>query len=212
MMARAVGVPARYVGGFYAHESDGPDRTVVRERDAHAWAECWIDGAGWITLDATPSGGRPDQLYAEPSALRRTWEQIVDAWGRLGRSISGLFNHFRLAIVITAIVLPLGILLIQGLRRRRALASLSYSNPGEHVTDIARRFEAWLARRGVSCPPDRPWTECIATLPNRDTASRVVGLYNEARFGGNVQALGDAISLLNLLESEKENPPDARTN
>jgi transglutaminase-like putative cysteine protease len=212
MMARAAGVPARYVGGFYAHESEGPDRTIVRERDAHAWAECWIDGIGWITLDATPSGGRPDQLYADPSTLRKDWEQIVDWWGGLGRWFSSFFTNFRIPLVIAAIILPLVLILIRGLRKRRIPSGLSYSTPDERLRHLARRVEVWLARRGAACAPNRPWADCIATLADRDSASRLIALYNQARFGGNVQALGDAISLLNQLESQRKDAPNAITN
>jgi transglutaminase-like putative cysteine protease len=214
MMARAAGVPARYVGGFYAHESEGPDRTVVRERDAHAWAECWIDGTGWVTLDATPADGKPDQVYADPSTLRKDWEEIEDTWGRLTHWIADLFANFRVTMLVAAIVVPLILILIRGFRPRAVPAGLSYSDPGEKLTEISRRFEALLRRRGIACPPDRPWADCITSLPNRDSESHLITLYNQARFGGNVQALGDASSLLNLLENEnisKDSTPNATT-
>jgi hypothetical protein len=42
MLLRSLGLPARYVSGFYAHEPGGAGTLVVRQLDAHAWAECWL--------------------------------------------------------------------------------------------------------------------------------------------------------------------------
>lgn len=58
LMCRAVGIPARVVTGFYSDEVDTDGSLVIRANDAHAWVEAFIDGHGWVTLDATPSGDR----------------------------------------------------------------------------------------------------------------------------------------------------------
>lgn len=58
LMCRAVGIPTRVVTGFYSDEVDSDGSLVVRADDAHAWVEAYIEGHGWITLDATPSGER----------------------------------------------------------------------------------------------------------------------------------------------------------
>ncbi|MEJ7614008.1 MAG: transglutaminase-like domain-containing protein [Candidatus Fervidibacter sacchari] len=55
LMCRAVGIPARVVTGFYSDEVDDDGTLVIRANDAHAWVEAFIDGHGWVTLDATPS-------------------------------------------------------------------------------------------------------------------------------------------------------------
>ncbi|MDI9640008.1 transglutaminase-like domain-containing protein [Kamptonema cortianum] len=54
-MARASGLPARYVTGYLispeTRQSDGS--FFVREKDAHSWAEVYFEGAGWVPFDAT---------------------------------------------------------------------------------------------------------------------------------------------------------------
>ena len=51
-MMRAAGVPARVVGGYQGGEQNG-DYWIVRQADAHAWAEVWLAGRGWVRVDPT---------------------------------------------------------------------------------------------------------------------------------------------------------------
>jgi transglutaminase-like putative cysteine protease len=53
-VARAMGVPARYVSG-YIHESAGRRQGAARNvaSASHAWAEAWVPGRGWVGYDAT---------------------------------------------------------------------------------------------------------------------------------------------------------------
>lgn len=53
LMARNMGLPARYVQGYYVHR-DGEKETIVRQNNAHAWAEVYFDNVGWITFEPTP--------------------------------------------------------------------------------------------------------------------------------------------------------------
>ncbi len=53
LLARSVGVPARYVQG-YRSELTGGAYTKLGAKHAHAWCEGYISGYGWITVEATP--------------------------------------------------------------------------------------------------------------------------------------------------------------
>ncbi|MCH8477311.1 MAG: DUF3488 and transglutaminase-like domain-containing protein [Wenzhouxiangella sp.] len=54
VLMRAAGIPTRvvtgYQGGFW-HESGG--YLLVRQGDAHAWNEVWLEGLGWTRVDPT---------------------------------------------------------------------------------------------------------------------------------------------------------------
>nr|WP_317412928.1 transglutaminaseTgpA domain-containing protein [uncultured Solibaculum sp.] len=55
VMARTLGIPSRYVVGFSvgSAEMTEPDIFTVRNAQAHAWAEIYLKGIGWIPFDPT---------------------------------------------------------------------------------------------------------------------------------------------------------------
>jgi len=53
-LMRAAGVPARVVTGYQGGDTNPVDGyMVVRQADAHAWAEVWLDSRGWTRVDPT---------------------------------------------------------------------------------------------------------------------------------------------------------------
>ncbi|HEX4564074.1 MAG TPA: DUF3488 and transglutaminase-like domain-containing protein, partial [Solirubrobacteraceae bacterium] len=64
VMMRAAGVPARVVTGYLGGEwNPSGGYLVVRQADAHAWTEVWLEGRGWTRVDPT--------AVIEPERLRR---------------------------------------------------------------------------------------------------------------------------------------------
>lgn len=61
MMLRNCGIPARLVTGYLAY-MDTDRWNIVKQGDAHAWVEYYVDGAGWYTLDPTPVDGSGEGL------------------------------------------------------------------------------------------------------------------------------------------------------
>ena len=53
-LMRAAGIPARVVTGYQGGEkNDIGDYYVVRQYDAHAWSEVWLENQGWVRVDPT---------------------------------------------------------------------------------------------------------------------------------------------------------------
>ncbi|MES2546599.1 MAG: DUF3488 and transglutaminase-like domain-containing protein, partial [Pseudomonadota bacterium] len=53
-LMRAAGVPARIVTGYQGGEyNPNGNYYIVRQSDAHAWAEVWLAGKGWVRIDPT---------------------------------------------------------------------------------------------------------------------------------------------------------------
>ncbi|WP_428940906.1 transglutaminase domain-containing protein [Fontivita pretiosa] len=219
VMSRAVGVPARYVNGFYAHEPYGANGVVLRSRDAHAWAECFIDGLGWISIDATPSSGLPDALFPRPSRWRRCVEWLRDLPGRLRQWLAS--RPSRQALVALIALAAAGTLIVGTVRwlaaRKRRLARQhddAYATPSAELQQIARRFERLLRRRGVPCAANRTWREHLSSLDRArlvidlDAGSRFLECYDAARFGGaNGTALRRLHELIESLERRRPEPP-----
>ncbi|HEY1889043.1 MAG TPA: DUF3488 and transglutaminase-like domain-containing protein [Steroidobacteraceae bacterium] len=90
-MMRAGGVPARVVTGYLGGQRNPYDGTlIVRQSDAHAWGEVWLDGHGWMRVDPT-AVVEPERLYHNildllPSALS-TPERLVHAWPWLNSAL-----------------------------------------------------------------------------------------------------------------------------
>lgn len=184
ILLRCVGVPARYVVGFYAHEETGRGRMVVRSRDAHAWAEAWVEGIGWVTVESTPADGRPDRME-KASVLRRAIEWIKDrwqdvkkwfvefTWKKAGILLAGALAIFFLAKVLLALWMRLR-------RRTRREKAFVYSGGDETLAAIAGRFERALRRRGRACPEERTWR---AHCDGDSALLAFVATYEAARFG-----------------------------
>lgn len=51
-LMRAAGIPARVVTGYQGGERNG-DYYIIRQSDAHAWSEVWIENQGWLRVDPT---------------------------------------------------------------------------------------------------------------------------------------------------------------
>ncbi|MFV2032177.1 MAG: DUF4129 domain-containing transglutaminase family protein, partial [Gammaproteobacteria bacterium] len=54
LLMRAAGIPTRIVAGYQGGEFNQlGNYLIVRQSDAHAWNEVWIEGKGWIRVDPT---------------------------------------------------------------------------------------------------------------------------------------------------------------
>lgn len=61
-LMRAAGVPARIVTGYQGGEiNPNGHYLIVRQSDAHAWAEVWLQDKGWVRIDPTAAVS-PDRI------------------------------------------------------------------------------------------------------------------------------------------------------
>jgi hypothetical protein len=78
-LLRSQGIPARVVGG-YAVSPTGRGRgssILVQSTDGHAWCEIYLQGAGWIPLDASPERSKdPTPPPADDAARNQLREKF----------------------------------------------------------------------------------------------------------------------------------------
>ena len=104
VLMRALDVPARIVTGYQGGQVNPVDGFhVVRQSDAHAWAEVWLAGRGWVRIDPTsavapsrtgtlqrlqaPRGAVTEALFGNVDPqfalnLRAAWEAINNRWNQ----------------------------------------------------------------------------------------------------------------------------------
>jgi len=102
-LMRAAGVPSRVVTGYQGGDTNPVDGyMVVRQADAHAWAEVWLPQSGWTRVDptaaavpirvesgitaATPGGvGLPLFMRTNMDwlkSVRNNWEALANQWNQ----------------------------------------------------------------------------------------------------------------------------------
>lgn len=89
VMARSVGIPARYVTGFLAQDRR-TDGFHVKGTDGHAWVEVYVPSAGWIAFD--PTSGRIASDDEQTRAMARNGrpsESRVDDQAERGGGLYG---------------------------------------------------------------------------------------------------------------------------
>lgn len=80
VLMRAAGIPARVVAGYQGGEINPLNGTVVvRQFDAHAWNEVWLEGGGWVRVDPTAAVSPERIEYGLEQALAEEGSFLSDS-------------------------------------------------------------------------------------------------------------------------------------
>lgn len=209
---RAAGIPARVVTGFQGVDPLPVDGYwLVRRSAAHAWAEYWQDGAGWLRADPTAAVA-PDRIQRSVrlapapgfvagainamnpellTRLRDAWEAVNNRWNQwvLNYSRGQQFELLRNLGVDSPSWEDLAKVLV-GILSAAALAGAAW---------------AWLDRRRVD-----PWTRQMQALRRTLASHRVASAAHEAprtlarRVRDELGARGEPLAaLLDELEQQR---------
>ena len=211
VLMRALDIPARIVTGYQGGEMNYFDGYwTVRQSDAHAWAEVWMEGRGWVRVDPTGavSPGRVGQfqrLRAPQGAfaaamgtlspglaqnLRAAWEAVNNRWNQWVLN----YTQTRQMDLLKALgfespswqdlTTVMGFLVIAAALGGIAWNLWERSQHDPWLRLLARTRER-LARAGLELP---------ATMPPRAMAAQV-----QARFGAGAATLADWLLRLERL-------------
>jgi transglutaminase-like putative cysteine protease len=79
VMTRAAGIPTRIVLGYQGGElNPRGDYMIIRQSDAHAWNEVWLEGEGWRRVDPTAAVA-PERI--ELGVVDSIFDGIGESWG-----------------------------------------------------------------------------------------------------------------------------------
>ena len=96
VLMREAGIPARIVLGYQGGELNPlGDYMIVRQSDAHAWTEVWLDDSGWSRVDPTAAIAPERVEVSEDAALGAAdtiWAFAGPSalWHRLGLTIDAI--------------------------------------------------------------------------------------------------------------------------
>lgn len=94
VMMRAANIPTRVVLGYHGGELNPmAGHMIVRQSDAHAWNEVWLEGRGWYRVDPTAAVA-PERIdYAEGDTAL---EVLGQGWG--WSATSRLLNNLSMTV------------------------------------------------------------------------------------------------------------------
>jgi len=185
LMARTQGIAARVVGGYRVSDVNPlTGQAVVRDRNAHAWVEAWVDGA-WRGWDPTPAS--------------ETFDFRAGLADHVGDFLSKMVDRFVIALVrlgplgVTAfLIVVLGLLVLVrriGLRlrarRRRRQRTEDSGRPLPCFEHLAEELAIAGHRRDESEPVEAFARRIeTAAAPWARAASRALRDYASLRYGG----------------------------
>jgi transglutaminase-like putative cysteine protease len=178
ILMRASGVPARVVTGYQGGEINPVDRTlVVRQSDAHAWAEVWLPGRGWLRQDPTAIAA-PQRIDGGMIAALRDRTALPV----LTRLDSGLIHSLRSRLDALDHTWNTWVLGYNSLRQRELLGQLGFPDADWQILAAALTTSAllwqalvWLfsrSRTPAPLPIQRSWHKLCQYLAKQGFVAR----------------------------------------
>jgi transglutaminase-like putative cysteine protease len=221
-MLRSLDIPARMAGGFVPQEENPfSGAFLVRERDAHAWVEVFLEEEGrFVAFDPTPwqsrdallrpraAGSVSAALQAVASFFRRwTSRLLASPLEALKEALEALA---RAPLTWLLVALLAGWLLRARVRRQRA------ERPREAMRGADPKLAAIYARylramkRGAGLVPGPSETdeELLRRLRAArgdnaaDTAQAFLTRYRQVRFGGAMSDITSLVALATAMEHQ----------
>jgi uncharacterized protein (DUF58 family) len=191
LLARTQGISARLIGGYRLDEINPmTNQSVVRDRNAHAWVEAWVDG-GWHAYDPTPVLDSAGGFFAHASDLSEMLKDRLAAFGPLGFAVvfaGVLAAMFGLRALRTGVHAP---------RQRRA--RLAMERPLPCFVELSAKLTA-----AGSAAQEAP----TCSLPS--TLASGLGFAPARAPGWSLERVGKVLRLVRHLSVEELHDADGR--
>jgi hypothetical protein len=173
LMARSVGIPARYVTGYLPDEERRQQSTfTVVQADAHAWAELFFEGVGWVVFDATEGSQEVPRGERGRATERDAWYHA--AWVR--RALDGLIVLGGLLVLVGAVFAA---------RKTRSPEAVRRVELDRAFLSFVRVLQKHSGRRRNISQTPREFVRLVAPTLNgsRESAEELAREFDRAYFG-----------------------------
>lgn len=140
LMARAVGIPARYCEGYMADPSSTDNIWLVKDSGSHAYPEVFLYGLGWTVFEPTVPGDYNDMQRPTGGLL-----------SNLTFDTDLMMTMFIISGIILAIVI-IGVALIPVIAESRFLSRLERCTPDESAIVAYDRIRSKSGRLVKNAP------------------------------------------------------------
>lgn len=170
LMLRYMGVPARYVEGYFLSAEDAArykagEAITLTEENAHAWAEYYVSGVGFVPFEVTPGyiddeelslgGDSPDE-----NTYRNNTRQFVEVEKpeeitehKQDRFTFSLDTHYLLLLPLLLILLLAGYIFHRRRAFRKKLAAIDAADDREAIA-MRYGYAVCLLRHSTANPPE----------------------------------------------------------
>ena len=225
VMMRMAGIPARVVTGYQGGFPSSGGYLLVKQSDAHAWSEVWLEGRGWTRVDPTAAVNPARVNRGALAALdgRRTWydfpwmrsirnslDQVQNRWNewvlafnadRQSRLFSGVglerISPAVLSGLMVVAVILVSLLLLPLLRRRQPVA--------DQALRLYQQYLKILSRDGVQRRRGEGALHLARRLASRQ-ADQIAQHSYRARYGQDASALQRLETLVTAAAEKRRTP------
>lgn len=162
-LMRAAGIPARVVTGYVGgYRNPMGDYWVIQQSDAHAWAEVWLAGRGWVRVDPTAAvdPARVFERYGSNSGIASFGGALAPMLN-LGDWLRRGWNDVLLSYDVTRQQLLLRAMGIEQAQNWQAVAVFAT------IAALALALTLWWLNRRTGAAPDpvlRAWRRLVRRL------------------------------------------------
>ncbi len=152
-LLRARGLPARVAAGYLVDEArrQSGSAVLIQNQDAHAWAEVYLEGAGWVVMDVSPEQAEEGEGTPINPDLQRVLGELARGDETAGKQVDheGRASLWRWALGVMAPLLGLLLGLLYGVKAWRRLIG-RLSPQGQLYRVLYRRALDQLSEVGLS--------------------------------------------------------------
>lgn len=226
VLARTLGIPARWVKGYssgvlptddflifrpdeYRDPNEGGEYTI-RNADAHSWAEVYFDGWGWIPFEATAGFSMPERLHEEEAVIVPEFITPIDTEQEAAKESAPALLSVKKGAVISLICIVV-ILAIIIFRRQLWAWWVMLKGKRDHLSNddkIVREFNrltAYARKKGFDYDEYKTAREIVQswTAHNRwltNDLTQILNLFEMAKYSDMSVNHDDYYTAVNLMK------------